>query len=232
MQSYLQFFIYDEKIPFPSIYTLLPVLGVVLIISFANKGTLVGSLLGNKVFVGIGLISYSAYLWHQPLFAFSRIRLTEEPSAYLLIILSIFSLVLGFLSWRYIEKPFRNKNIFSRFKIFLFSFIIVFIMIIFGLIVHFNPHLFIPNYHWAKILEGNSGLNEKCDATNGKIDIDYCSTKSDPILAVYGDSYSMHLVDGFSSKFKKNLGFNSTYKIWLCSFNKYLLKKTIDMMVV
>lgn len=202
----LAIFIYDEKTPFPSIYTLLPVLGVVLIISFANKGTLVGSLLGNKVFVGIGLISYSAYLWHQPLFAFSRIRLTQEPSVFLLIILSIFSLVLGFLSWRYIEKPFRNKNIFSRFKIFLFSFIIGLIMIIFGLIVHFNPYLFIPNYHWAKILEGNSGLSEKCDATNGKIDIDYCSTKSDPILAVYGDSHSMHLVDGFSSKFKKNLG--------------------------
>jgi len=53
----LSFFIYDQKTPFPSLYTLLPVLGVVLIILFANQHTLVGGLLSTKVFVGIGLIS-------------------------------------------------------------------------------------------------------------------------------------------------------------------------------
>ena len=200
------FFIYDEKTPFPSLYALLPVLGVVLVVLFANKHTFVGFLLSTKVFVGIGLVSYSAYLWHHPLFAFTRIRLTEEPSVFLFILLSMLSFILGFLSWKYIEKPFRNKNIFSRFKIFLLSLTLGLTMIVFGLIVHFNPHLFIPNYHLVKILEGNSGLGKKCDATDGKIDIDFCSTKPDPILAIYGDSYAMHLVDGFSHKFKKESG--------------------------
>jgi hypothetical protein len=48
---------------------LVPVLGVVLLVLYADKETIAAKLLSTKGFVGIGLISYSAYLWHQPLFA-------------------------------------------------------------------------------------------------------------------------------------------------------------------
>ncbi len=67
-------FFYDEFTPFPSLYALAPVGGTALIILFGTSGTWVARLLSTKPFVGIGLISYSAYLWHQPLFAFARIR--------------------------------------------------------------------------------------------------------------------------------------------------------------
>ncbi len=60
-------FIFDELTPFPSYYALAPVLGVMLIILFARSGTFVASLLSNKIIVQIGLISYSTYLWHQPI---------------------------------------------------------------------------------------------------------------------------------------------------------------------
>jgi len=60
-------FAYDETVPFPSVYALVPVLGVVLVVLYADKETLAAKLLSTKFFVGIGLISYSAYLWHQPL---------------------------------------------------------------------------------------------------------------------------------------------------------------------
>lgn len=65
---------YDATTPFPSVYALLPVVGTALIILFAAEGTWVARLLSLRMFVGIGLISYSAYLWHQPLFAFARLR--------------------------------------------------------------------------------------------------------------------------------------------------------------
>jgi peptidoglycan/LPS O-acetylase OafA/YrhL len=72
-------FTFNKETPFPSLYTLVPTVGTALIILFADKQTVTGRLLGNQVLVGIGLISYSAYLWHQPLFAFARHRNIEEP---------------------------------------------------------------------------------------------------------------------------------------------------------
>ncbi|MFO7770431.1 MAG: acyltransferase family protein [Roseovarius gahaiensis] len=57
--------------------------------------------------VAIGLISYSAYLWHQPLFAFARIRSLHEPALWLMLVLSGVTLGLAAISWRYVEQPFR-----------------------------------------------------------------------------------------------------------------------------
>ncbi|MFZ0423997.1 MAG: acyltransferase, partial [Xanthobacteraceae bacterium] len=73
-------FAFDKTTPFPSLYTLIPTIGTVLIISFATQRTFVGRLLGGRLPTGIGLISYSAYLWHQPMFAFARLHSQKEPS--------------------------------------------------------------------------------------------------------------------------------------------------------
>lgn len=102
-------FAFDKSTPFPSVYTLVPVIGVVLLILFAEQKTLAGKILGTKLMVGIGLISYSAYLWHQPLFAFARIRTLTEPSLLTMAGLSGVTLVLAWLTWRIIEQPFRTK---------------------------------------------------------------------------------------------------------------------------
>lgn len=118
--------LFDGSIPFPSEYALIPVLGTVLIILFARDGNAIQRLLSVKVFVRVGLISYSAYLWHQPIFAFIRLNpaTTDIPS---LIPASIaFVFLLAFLSYKYIEKPFRNTSV-GRLngKIILFSPLIV-----------------------------------------------------------------------------------------------------------
>ena len=114
-------FVFDKKTPFPSLYTLAPTVGTALIILFASQDTVVGKFLGNKLFVGIGLISYSAYLWHQPLFAFARHRSLTEPSQITFVALAIIAVVLAYFSWRYVEQPFRDKQQFSRRKIFTYA---------------------------------------------------------------------------------------------------------------
>lgn len=73
-------FTYDEQMPLPSAYTAIPVIGTALIIVYGTAGSWVARLLSLRMFVVIGLVSYSAYLWHQPLFAFARIRLPQPPS--------------------------------------------------------------------------------------------------------------------------------------------------------
>ena len=64
-------FFYD-KMFHPSFYTLSPIIGVCLIIWFSNKDELITKILSTRLFVGIGLISYSLYLWHYPVFSFIR----------------------------------------------------------------------------------------------------------------------------------------------------------------
>jgi peptidoglycan/LPS O-acetylase OafA/YrhL len=112
-------FFYDKATPFPSVYALAPVLGVVLLVIYADRDTFAAKLLSTKGFVGLGLISYSAYLWHQPLYAFFRVYNKEVTlNSYASLGFFVLSLVLAYLSWRFIEKPFRCKTNFSKLSIF------------------------------------------------------------------------------------------------------------------
>lgn len=95
-------------------------LGTALVILFASPGTLAGRLLSSRILVGIGLISYSAYLWHWPLFAFARIYVGSRSHT-LFAELSVLSLGLAFVSWRYVERPFRDRKVFQRSQIFRFA---------------------------------------------------------------------------------------------------------------
>jgi hypothetical protein len=135
-------FFYDETTPFPSVYALVPVLGVVLIILYANKETIVAKLLSTKAFVGIGLISYSAYLWHQPLFAFARIKSINEPSLLLMILLALSSLALAFFSCIYVEAPFRKRNIINPKNLVVLVFVGFVFFVGIGLNGYFNASQF------------------------------------------------------------------------------------------
>lgn len=102
--------VFDSLTPFPSVYSLIPTVGTVLVITFASSNTMVGRLLSMPLLVGIGLISYSAYLWHLPLFAFSRLRSIREPEMWVYLVLMAVTFVLAYLSWHFVEKPFRNRQ--------------------------------------------------------------------------------------------------------------------------
>ncbi|GFE66223.1 acyltransferase family protein [Litoreibacter roseus] len=110
----LSLIISDKNQAWPGVITLLPVIGVVLIIFYGGQETFTGRLLATKPLVAIGLISYSTYLWHQPLYAFARISGENLPDPRLLLSLGAFSFGLGFLTWRFVERPFRQRSFLSR----------------------------------------------------------------------------------------------------------------------
>lgn len=106
--------VYDSSTPFPSLYALVPVIGTVLLVLFAGTETYAGRLLAIPPLVGVGLISYSGYLWHQPLFAFARVRWVGDEPVWLYPVLIAATLGLSILSWRFVEQPFRDRKAYSR----------------------------------------------------------------------------------------------------------------------
>jgi peptidoglycan/LPS O-acetylase OafA/YrhL len=107
-------FVFDKQTPFPSLFTLVPTVGAALIILFSTSQTIVGKVLASKLFVGIGLISYSAYLWHQPILAFARISYGNEITRTWIFLAIFATFFIAFLSWRYVEFPFRKRNFIPR----------------------------------------------------------------------------------------------------------------------
>ena len=106
---------FNDKMLHPSFYTLSPIIGVCLIIWFSNKDEWITKILSTKLFVGIGLISYSLYLWHYPVFAFARILEFTQSSIFNKLLLGIIILILSIVSYYFVELPFRNKK--NNFKI-------------------------------------------------------------------------------------------------------------------
>jgi hypothetical protein len=115
--------LFDNRVipPFPNCYTLLPTCGTALILIFGNCDTLVGRLLCTRPLRWMGLISYSAYLWHQPLVVFLRLRSMKMQSVPYTSFIFVAVVVLAILSYIFVEQPFRNRTFFSRKQIFFMS---------------------------------------------------------------------------------------------------------------
>ncbi len=121
---------FDDNIFHPSFYTLSPIIGVCLIIWFSNKNEIITKLLSTKLFVGIGLISYSLYLWHYPIFAFAREINFFDGSIIKILTIGMIIVIASLFSYYFIEKEFRNKN--NKFKK-VISYILFFLILLFSL---------------------------------------------------------------------------------------------------
>jgi hypothetical protein len=150
--------------------------------------------------VAIGLVSYSAYLWHQPLFAFARQFSLYPPSASMYLALSVLAVALGWLSWRWVEKPFRDKARLGRRQIFAFAVAGTVALVLVGLAGRatdgyfwrdeFRPQLAALGERFST----NFGLADACK--EHRPDRATCRTAESPEILLWGDSFAMHLAQG------------------------------------
>ncbi|HZE92306.1 MAG TPA: acyltransferase family protein [Rhizobacter sp.] len=105
--------LYSSHTPFPGVTAALPCLGAALLIYAGGCRGPVHALLTNAPVVRIGQWSYSIYLWHWPLLVFAKY--VYPPGAFrdapwFIPFVVIASVLLGHLSWKYIESPFRARS--------------------------------------------------------------------------------------------------------------------------
>lgn len=109
-------FFLDPEIAFPGVAAIPSVFGTAFLIWSCAPNSQshipkVSRWLSCKPFVAIGLISYSLYLWHWPFFAFYRYLFGQPAPIGLSLLFIGLAFLLSFLSWRFIEQPFRKKQI-------------------------------------------------------------------------------------------------------------------------
>lgn len=207
-------FFYDTKTPFPSHYTLLPIVGVVLLIIYANEKTLIAKFLGNKILVKIGLISYSLYLIHQPIFAYFRISPLYKPEMIFYFPLIFISILLAVFSWKYIEQPFRDKKKIKRNYVFKLSLVFAIFIILIGLMGiksnGFNKLRFSSSdreFLDVLLLKNYSYVIKRFDELKNK---DWDTSRKTSDVLIIGDSYAKDLVNAI---YEANLNENISLKV-------------------
>ncbi|MDD2129118.1 acyltransferase [Pseudomonas sp. 17391] len=99
-----------ESDGFPGLISAVPTIGVALLIAAGKfSPTLVGGLFSLRPIVGVGLVSFSLYLWHWPVLAFYRYSM-GEPDLFGGLLCLVIMIVMTLLSYFWIEKPFRHSG--------------------------------------------------------------------------------------------------------------------------
>ncbi|HUD94368.1 acyltransferase family protein [Sphingobium sp.] len=112
--------VYDRTTLFPGMAALLPVTGAAALLHTA-PGTSMGRLLALPPLVGVGLLSYSLYLWHWPLIVFTEYATDMPLAGWPRIAVIAGAFVAAFLSWRFVERPFRDNSRIPARRIFAFT---------------------------------------------------------------------------------------------------------------
>ncbi len=170
----------------------------------------------NKIFTGIGKISFSIYMWHQIVFAFSRYFLVETITLTYAVVLSLVVVLLSIMSYFAIENPFRNRSIIKTRLMFLiigltFSFIVSASMYVYsvGGIVKDVPELGMVKPGSQEQLKFHVEYNESAKS----MDTPFTNSRKIKILVI-GDSFGSDFTNILKeSSFSEKLEISITNKL-------------------
>ncbi|QPG06992.1 acyltransferase [Salinimonas marina] len=194
----------------PSALTLLPVTGTVLLLLFATTGTAIANMLSLRFMLFIGIISYSLYLWHQPVLALLRIYHDGELTLFTSMTGIVLSFGLSVASWRWVERPFRDKQRFDKTRVFKYSGVSLVSGLLLGLVFYTNvswrgfiePHNMARYQQLASAYASHTNqpmVDESCKLWSSTLDPEFarrfeqCSRQHDQAVFILGGSHGMDL---------------------------------------
>ncbi len=203
--------LFDETTPHPSLVTLLPVAGTMLLIWFSQEGDYITWLLSRQICVRIGLLSYSLYMWHFPLFAFSRLTQASESNLdkFLIIMLTTILSSIGYIA---IERRARIQNKLST-KLFLMIVVTASLIILILNVYALQARGSLTGSEEDEIAFGpydyaNDYLAHTCflepDDMSEPLPFKRCTAKGKtdgPTMLLWGDSHAAHLIPGLIENF-------------------------------
>lgn len=206
-------FYYSKSTSFPGAAALAPCFGTAIIIALGMipglPETFVSRLLSTRVFVSIGIISYSLYLWHWPMIAYLnywRLGETEFAEQFAVV---LGSFALAYLSWRYVETPFRTRQICaSQSSIYLFAGSGIVVLLVAGCWLRLSvgaPDRFSDEtIRYAAFSEDREFIKEHklADIREGALtEIGSKEASAGDAILVWGDSHAMAAMPGFDAYF-------------------------------
>ena len=201
--------VYDEATPFPGLAALLPAGGSALILWCATSDTRVGRLLAHPAPVAIGLVSYSAYLWHQPLFALARLRALGTPDPWVMMALSALTFALAGATWWLVEQPARSSGRVGPRSVYIAAPVLLALGVAFGAAGYvtggFRDQITTPEQRAVLATARPSPMRAACHASaTGPIAYDDACTYPDGTanVAVFGDSHSVELAYALSEELR------------------------------
>ena len=211
------FFLFTGSTPYPSLLTLIPTFGAVLIIRYATLDTFVGKMLSLRPLVSIGLLSYCLYLCHQPVFAFFKISAGQMLSLELKWLLTLVSVFLSWLIWNYVETPIRwwaNTRI--KFIIFLSLFSLFVLFGITSLATSGYTYPFRYKKSEVEIVESRLPMSQQYVVTRFnqylRSTFDTNDTNNKLKILIIGDSYAQDIVNAlFESNLAEGLQISTYY---------------------
>ncbi|EBR1503782.1 TPA: acyltransferase family protein [Salmonella enterica] len=201
-------FYFDKSTPFPGLNATIPVIGSCLCILF-SKHTPAGYLLRNKLFVSIGIVSYSVYLMHWPLLVFYKYYVFRPINTLEKISIVVASVILAYVSYSFIENKFRRINL-SSFNKMGVSFAIVFVGVLLtsNLIYKNNGYSFRVNEYFKEKMNDAGAFHLQQYGGNGYYagaHIIGDKTASKVSAVIMGDSFARqyaHAIDVNSKGYK------------------------------
>lgn len=200
-------FFFQHNWSHPSFVTLVPLIGTVLILYFSDKKNFISSFLSFKPLVGVGLLSYSLYLWHFPILSLMNLINTNKIINFFEIKFLLITFTVSTISYFTVERKLRNKD--TKFRNVLFFVVGTSILIfVINFIIVKNNGLVLKKNELLNNGKKVTIVNEKCKFNKSSNDfindekffeqISYCKSKYGKAILIVGDSHGRDMFNIFA----------------------------------